>query len=287
MSYRQLRAFHNVAIHGGFSRAAAAIYSSQPALSEQVRRLEQDYDILLFRRSNRRVELTPAGEQLLKYTQRFFDAERQAEEYLTQRGRQLEGRLRLIVDSACHITAALRRFREDYPGVKLSLKTGNSDEMLAALRDYDAEIAIAGSIEAAPDLKTIPLGESPIVACIATDYLPARRKRMSLREIAKSPLVFREPGSRTRQKLEQEAARQKLVLSPAIEVEGREAMREVVASGAGIGFVSRAEFGMDTRLRPLEISDADLQMSETLVYLSQRENLRLIRAFVDSLLKTG
>ncbi len=93
-------------------------------------------------------------------------------------------------------------------------------------------------------------------------------------------MVFRETGSKTRQKLEDEAARQKLRLKPVIEVEGREAMREVVASGSGIGFVSEAEFGNDNRLVKVRIKDADLRMSEALVFMSPRRDVRIIRTFM-------
>ena len=75
MRYAQIKAFHHVALHGGFSRAAEALGLSQPALSEQVRQLELHYDLLLFRRQNRRVELTDRGRDLFKLTSRFFENE--------------------------------------------------------------------------------------------------------------------------------------------------------------------------------------------------------------------
>ncbi len=69
-------------------------------------------------------------------------------------------------------------------------------------------------------------------------------------------------------------------MKPAFEVEGREAMREVVASGGGVGFVSEAEFGNDNRLVKLPITDADLSMTETLVYMSPRRDVSIIRTFM-------
>ena len=79
MRYAQIRAFHHVALHGGFSRAAAALHVSQPSISEQVRQLEQAHDVLLFQRAGRQVRLTPAGEDLFLLTKRFFEAEEQIE----------------------------------------------------------------------------------------------------------------------------------------------------------------------------------------------------------------
>ena len=84
MRYVQLRAFHYVAICGGFSRAAEKLFLTQPAISDQVRKLEEQYDILLFNRRNKQVTLTAQGEDLLKITHRLFDVEQQALELLTE-----------------------------------------------------------------------------------------------------------------------------------------------------------------------------------------------------------
>ena len=86
---------------------------------------------------------------------------------------------------------------------------------------------------------------------------------------------------KTRQKLEDEALKQGLRLTPAIVAEGRETVRELVASGAGIGFVSRAEFGHDERLIRFALADIDILMSETIACLAQRREVRVIRAFMD------
>ena len=83
MRYVQLRAFHNVALHGGFSRAAEELHLTQPAISDQVRKLEEEYDVLLFNRLKKRVTLTPQGERLLEITLRLFDSEAQALELLS------------------------------------------------------------------------------------------------------------------------------------------------------------------------------------------------------------
>ncbi len=280
MRYSQLRAFHNVAIHGGFSRAAEALGLTQPAISEQVRKLEQEHDVLLFNRDRKQVRLTPAGEDLLFRTKQLFEVEQRIAEFLSEGRASLEGRLRIIADSAHHVTRPLEAFRSRYPEVFVTLRTGNTEQVLTALRNYDAEIGVVGSLDPGPDMASHDLGMSSIIAFAARSFLDNPGPR-SVAELARLPLVFREQGSRTRQKLEQEAGRQGITLHPVAEVEGREAMREVVASGAGIGFVSKAEFGNDDRLIRIEIKDANLSMSETLVYLQQRRDLRIIRAFLE------
>ncbi|MCG6901463.1 MAG: LysR family transcriptional regulator [Rhodobacter sp.] len=283
MRYSQLRAFHNVALHGGFSRAADALNQTQPALSDQVRRLEQDHDVLLFHREGRRIRLTDAGDDLLRLTKRFFEAEDSIAQHLERARAALSGKLRIIADSALHVTDALVAFRTRHPGVFVQLRAGNSEQVLNALRNYDAEIGVVGSLEPSADLEAVDLGETPIVAIAARGLLPAGTVSLGLDDLHLYPLIFRERGSRTRARLEHEARRRGLRLAPVIEVEGREAMREVVASGVGIGFISEAEKGYDPRIERILLSGVTLPMTETLVYLSMRKDLPVIRAFTQEM----
>ena len=96
------------------------------------------------------------------------------------------------------------------------------------------------------------------------------------------PLIFRENGSHTRETLISEALGQKVELSPVIEVTGREALHELVANGLGIGFVSHAEIGQDPRLINLDIDTGKAEMTETLMYLTARKEVPVIRAFLKS-----
>lgn len=105
--YAQIKAFHHVALHGGFSVAAEALGLSQPALSEQVRRLEVRYDLLLFRRQSRRVELTNRGRDLFQLSGRFFENEGAIASFLDGASARLRGSLRIMVDSTAHATGPL------------------------------------------------------------------------------------------------------------------------------------------------------------------------------------
>ena len=286
MRHSQLRAFHYVAHLGGFSRAAEFLLLTQPAISEQVRKLERDHDILLFHRERKRVRLTSEGEQLFQFTKQYFELEQQMDEYLSSKSSVVDGELRIIADSAHHITFVLGKFRQRYPNISVVLRTGNTEEILGDLRAYNAEIGIVGSLSPGKDMEALNLGSTAITAFASRDVLLASKKSLTIEELSNYPLVFRESGSKTRQKLEDEAKKQGITLMPAIIAEGREAVREVVASGAGIGFVSLAEFVRDDRFTPIKLQDANIQMSETMVHLTQRRDVRVIRAFMDFARKT-
>lgn len=283
MRYAQLRAFHHVALHGGFSRAADAMNQSQPSLSDQVRKLEQAHDVLLFHRDGRRISLTASGEELFRLTSEFFEQETRIGDFLNESRAEAAGTLRIVADSAHHVTELVGRFRALYRNVYVALHTGNTEEVLTKLRNYEADVGVVGNMISAPDLEIHDLGKTPIVAMVAQGFLPASVKFVTLDDLRKHPLVFREKGSRTRAALEEAVGNAGKELVPVLEVEGREAMREVVATGAGIGFVSEAEFGHDVRLRALPIKDVRLEMSEALVTLKARRDVPIIRAFLRTL----
>ncbi len=287
MRYVQLRAFHYVAVHGGFSRAAEELCLTQPAISDQVRKLEDEYDILLFNRHKKRVTPTEPGERLLEITRRLFDNEKQALELLSEARALRAGTLRIVADSAHHLLQIMAEFRLKYPGVSISLTAGNSETVVESLHSYEADMGVLGEIPVNRDFEMLKLNTAPIVAFASRDFRAPAQHRvpggvLSFQQLARQPLVMREPGSRTRQKLQAAAAKAGVTLKPAIEAEGREAVREIVASGAGIGFVSAAEFGHDDRLVRYEIEPADgLTMDEALVCLRERASSKLVRAFFD------
>ena len=160
MRYTQLRAFHHVALTGGFSRAAEGLGQTQPAVSDQVRRLEEAHDVLLFRREARQVRLTEAGEGLLRLTNKFFEVEEEIAGFLDRSRAAVTGRLRIVADSAVHITPAIGRFRVAHPGVALSLWTGNTEDVLTRLQDYAAEIGVVGNLGAAHHMDRVELGRN-------------------------------------------------------------------------------------------------------------------------------
>ena len=282
MRYVQLRAFHYVAISGGFSRAAEALCLTQPAISDQVRKLEEQYDVILFNRHKKQVSLTKAGQQLLEISRRLFEVEKQALELLSESRALRSESLRVVADSAHHMLHILGRFRERYPGIAMVVSSGNSEEVIAQLYDYEAEVGILGEVPVSRDFEVIKLSSTPLIAFTNKEHPLSRRKAITLAELSEQMLVLRERGSKTRQSIEAAARAQGLALVPSIEAEGREAVREIVATGGGVGVVSAAEFGQDPRLVPIRLSDSEVLMDEALVCLRERAAGKVIRAFFET-----
>lgn len=280
MTYSQLRAFHCVATYGGFSKAAEKTQHSQPVLSGHVKQLEEFYDNLLFKREKKRISLTSAGKELFILTKQFFEVEEQINSHLSKSSASVSGKIRIVADSAIHIIKILKSFRKNYPDVIIDLTIGNSKEVTASIRNYDAEIGVIGSPVEGPDLQTLTLETSKIKAIASKKFFNKIPKSLSFQDLEQLPLVFRENGSHTRETLIAEALKQKKQLVPVIEVTGREGLHELVANGLGIGFVSQAEIGQDPRLAHIDIDAGHTEMTETLMYLTARKEVPVIRAFL-------
>jgi len=149
---------------------------------------------LLFTRAHKRVTLTPQGEALFQLTKQFFSAEVLIGEYLSEARSAVHGTLRIIADSAHHVTGILTRLRARYPDAVVTLRTGNTDEVLGAQRSYDAEIGVAGSLSLGRDMDTVALGATEITGFAARGLLLAGKRPLLLKELADCPLIFREEG---------------------------------------------------------------------------------------------
>lgn len=280
MRYVQLRAFHYVATLGGFSRAAEALHVTQPAISDQVRKLEAEYDMKLFERRRKQVSVTTDGQALLEITNRLFEIEQLALEFLSESRTEGTRTLRIVADSAHHMTRVLSRFRKAFPDVFVSVRSGNSEQVLDLLDRYEVDIGVLGNMPDDSKLDIAALESTPLIAFASTSTEYASRKTVNLKELASWPLVMREQGSRTRAKLEEQVNKSGLHLNIAIEAEGREAVRQIVVGGGGVGIVSEAEFVDGPELRKITIRDKSLTMQEAIVCLRERNQNKLISRFM-------
>jgi LysR family transcriptional regulator, low CO2-responsive transcriptional regulator len=278
MRYSQLKAFHAVAAHGGFSRAAARLALTQPAVSDHIRKLEEAYGSELFLRRRGGVELTPFARKLYAVTERMFEAETEALELLVRARGLEEGSLSIGADAATHVLPLIRRFRERYPKIGLRLVAGNSAQLLGKLDRFEIDFAVIAGTPPQQDYHARLLRDDAISAFAGASHPFAKRQEIAFAEFVQQPVVLREEGSVTRTLLLDEAARRGLSLGNILEIESREAAREAVASGMGVGIVSTAEIVPDARLHSLPFSDWEARMSEWLVCLATRADLHVMRA---------
>jgi len=283
ISHAQLRAFHAVATAGGFTRAAAVLGVTQPTLSGQVKALEQAYEVELIDRRGRQVRLTELGSALLGVTRRLFGLEEEAEQILAAARGLERGHLRVGADAPYHVIPALGAFSRRYPKLTLSLAIGNTESLLRDLHDHRIDVAVVANVTMDDRLQALPFRHDRLVLFVPKRHRLAGRRGVRLDEIANERLVLREPGSTTRRIFETALARAGVRVGRVLEIGSREAVREAVAAGLGIGVVSETEFGDDRRLVKVPIREADVTAIEYAVCLGERRELRLIRAFLDIL----
>ena len=281
MNLTLLRAFHVVAQAGSFSGAARAGATSQPTLSAQVRSLEASYGVSLFDRHGRKLGLTPLGQRLLAVTTRLFAAEEEARDLLAGARTLTRGLLRVAADSPTHVMPLLASLRERHENVTFSLRTGNSSDVIQSVLSFEADVGVMAKRTADPRIHSLAIRNDQLVLFVPRQHPWAERRSVALGELADRDIVIRERGSVTRELFESRLAERDVRPKRLLEVQTREAVRETVLAGFGIGVVFESELGPDPQTQALEIRDADLSVTEYLICLEERRRLPLVRSFLD------
>lgn len=275
-----LRSFHAVALHGSFSRAARVMNVTQPTLSQQVKLLEETYGVRLLERTGRGVQPTTLGKALFEITHRLFEIEQEAAELLSGAKRLTSGRILIGADGPFHVVPLIRRFQQLHPGPELVLSLGNSTEMLADLLSTKLDVVLIADLPGDSRLFAVPLRRDPVLAMLPAGHALARRRALRLQDIAGELLIMREPGSVTRKVVERGFGELDVSPSRIMEIGSREAVREAVAGGLGIGFVSGLETMPDPRVTCLPIFGVRMDIDEYAVCLRERRHLATVKAFL-------
>lgn len=245
MTPDQLITFAVVAEHRNISRAAVALHLSQPAVSGQLRQLQDEFGEPLYQRDGRGVRLTPAGEQLASYATRLRDTWRQAHAYRDALRGLEQGTLRIgasTTPASYLLPYLIADFHRRYPDVTLHTADGNTTEIVAALDSVDIAM-IEGPVGAdlPPDTAVHAWREDEIVAIMPRSHPLAQTGEsagVALAAFGEQPLILREAGSAVRQIVERAFARAGVPMRVALEIAGVEGVKEAVRAGMGIGFVS-------------------------------------------------
>lgn len=286
MNYNRLKAFHHVAQQGSYTKAAQAMNISQSTLSDHIRALEQDYDVRLFRPRGRGVELTALGARLLDFSQRHMALEQEMDQVLRAAGTLTRGRLAVGAPAPHNILPLLGAFSRQYPGVEVSLTLGNDRQLRRDLNDGRIDVAVQseGSLQDKDHYALLRRSVHRAVVPVGDAW--AQRKSVTLAELCSRRLILRELGSSTRAAFEQALAERGLAASDRMEIGSREAVREAVAAGFGVGIIADTELGHDDRLYSIRIRNASLAVQEYLVCKNEIRDDRIIAALY-AVLATG
>ena len=276
MLHTQIRAFDAVAQEGSFSRAAEALGLTQPAVTIQVKALEERYGVKLFERSRRAVKLTEMGERLFRMSRRYSSLEEQMREILTESSELESGQLSLTADGPHIAMGVFARFLARHPNIELSVAMGNTRFVREQLLERRTDLAILPGVERHPQIHAMPLWKHTAVLIVANDHPWASRESVRLAELNDQPMVSREEGSNTRRVAAAAMAKAGVRPRTVLELGSREAVCEAV--GAGLGFWE-LEASASTRFRTLHFRDAKITSSDYVACLKSERLRRSIKAF--------
>ncbi|WP_273825038.1 MULTISPECIES: LysR substrate-binding domain-containing protein [Pseudomonas] len=281
MNLFQLRAFDAVAREGSFTRAAARLFISQPAVTGHIKALEEHYQVTLLRRTARRVELTEQGTRLAAITRAMFGLAEEARVMLEANRQLLTGRLEVAADGPHLVMPMLARLRERYPGVTVNLRLGNAQETLAALLAEHADVAVLTEVEPRKGLHLQALNESRICVLVPAGHpWQDEPEGIALQRLDQMIMVLREPSSITRRTFDQACGLAGVHPRVLLELDSREAVTEAVAADLGLGIVSSLEVSHDPRVRAVPLIGDGLRNRHMIGCLERRTELRLIQAFL-------
>ena len=241
MNLRHLSVFHAVAKAGSVNAAARLLHTSQPAVSRELRTLEERLGVALFDRLPRGMRLTEAGQVLLSYAERIFGLDEAAERALRELADVEGGQLAIGASNTLGtylLPPFVAAFHTRYPKVSLNLEVGNTEEIVKGV--LDSRFAL-GFVEGRVQDEAIEAKEfqrDRIVAVVAPQHPLAKAKGLSVRSLAESPSILREPGSGTREIVERAFTRQRVVLRCGLQINSSEALKRAAMEGGGVGWIS-------------------------------------------------
>jgi len=292
LSMRQLRVFLSAARHLSFSKAAAELSLTAPAVSMQIREMENDLGIELFARVGRRVELTTAGEYFLVYVKRIAANLRDAEVTLSKL-RGAEGgtlKIGLVSTAKYFLPQLLARFREEHFGLQIRLEVRNRDQMVELLRDGEIDLAIMGRTPADMDTRIEAFAAHPHAFIASPDHPLAREQGISPLVLNQVELISREPGSGTRAIMERFLSERRLTPRVSMEMSSNESIKQAVMANLGISFVSLHTVGLEVthgKLAVLDIEETPISRAWHVVALNRGNHSAPAEAFRYFVLEHG
>ncbi len=282
-----LRLFCAVARLGSFTKASRELYISQPAVSAQVRHLEQAIGAPLLERVGRSVRLTQAGEVVYEHGRQIFALQealvRNVQDLLSlQTGR-------LILASSTTpgdylLPGLIGQFKARHPKIDVELRIANTPVIVRQLVQREVDLGFVGDSVEHEELTALPFRPDDIVAFVRPDHAYARRKAVRTLGLAGQAFVLREPGSATRKWAEESLRALGIRYSVAMELGSNEAVKRAVLAGLGIGMLSRYALETELAMGVLRVLPVRGLRSRRWLYLVHNRRSRLTsvqQAFIE------
>lgn len=290
MDIRRLEIFAKVAELGSFSRAAEALFLTQPTISEHVRALEDELGVQLLDRLGRGATPTRAGQLLLGYAHRMLALSREAHQALERFQGRMSGELIVggsTIPGEYVLPALIGQFKAKYPDILISLLIGSTRRVSDWLEEGRVEVGVVGARPASRALESKELMADELVVVVPATHAWATRRMATLTDLQKEPMIVRERGSGSREALEHalhEAGLSLARLRVVGEMGSTQAVKQAVRAGIGIALVSKRAVEDECRAGLLAcVKVKDLRVARAFYLATHRDRSRspLAQAFVD------
>jgi DNA-binding transcriptional LysR family regulator len=289
MADRRLQVFHAVARQLSFTKAAEQLFMTQPAVTFQIKQLEEHLNTRLFERSHGRIVLTPAGELVLGYAEKILALSEELETRVGELTGAISGPLLLGASTTIaefYLPQILGEFKAVYPHVQVRMTVANSEIIETRVAEHALDLGLLESPSHLSGVEITVCCEDVLVMICSPKYRLARAKRVSAGEIAGEPFISRESGSGTREFSDHYFQQNKIspdALNIVMELGSPEAIKGVVATGLGVSVLSRATVAKELRLGVLVAVPLDPPLIRALSVVTPRDKFRsrLVSTFVE------
>ena len=280
MSDRRLQVFHTVAKLLSFTKAADMLHMTQPAVTFQVRQLEEQFDTRLFNRAHNRVTLTDAGKRAYKYTEKIFEQYAEMENAIREitgdiRGSLVIGASRTVAEYM--LPALLGDFKKKNPDVKIRLQVNNTEGIVSMIESNTIDLGVVEGPVSNKNLQLEVCKKDQLVAIVPTNHPLSKRKKVTLKDILQYPFICRESGSGTREviaaKLKAAGLERQSVMNT-LELGSLEAIKGAVEAGMGISILSEVSVSKELKLGSLVAIPITPKIQRDFSFIRQRNKFR-------------
>ena len=291
INFNQLRLFYHAAKNLSFTQAARDLFITQPAVTAQMKSLEDHCNLKLFRKRGRGIYLTDEGKTLYECARKIFEYEKEIEDLIEEMRTFKRGLLRLGTTKTYaryFMPFLVSSFHEEYPQIKIHLDEGSSLDMIHSLHDLKNELVIIAKVEDDPGVNFIPFSQEEMLIILAPDHPLAQKRSISLNDLTKEPIIMKERGSGTRKLVNDFFSKKGLVPNTLMETSNTELIKTLVQRGEGVSFVVKEAVATELKEKKLATTTIRGQKVFLDVSIAHLKNQHLsppAQAFLDMLLK--
>jgi DNA-binding transcriptional LysR family regulator len=290
MDFDQLETFLEVARLSSFSRAAEKRFRTQPAISAQIRALEEEIGARILDRSGGKVSITAAGKLFQKYAEETLDARKAVLTAIAETERIPRGEIIVGANegTCLHILPEVfAQFKKQYPDVAVNIKSADYAKILDSVIDNSVDFGVVSMPVTDPRLTVVLIHRDELVIIVPPQHPLAKLKSATIADAARFPLVVPKAGH-TRDALEDLFYENKLKPRYAMELDSSELLKRFVAADVGVGFIARSNVQEDVQanvLVAIPMSDAQVRRDLALVFRKDKALSRAALAFIDTTVK--